>query len=143
VLGASESTPTFTATGSDYKQGTLLSYRGATRIVATAVTTNAVSNASGFTITWPTVTTDAANQVVVLAADLDPVDGSIGPVTLSNLPAGSTVRSNVGAEDGNWEQQILIEVPIAAAGATGTFTCTVTTDSSATGWIARTTALGV
>ena len=143
ALGASESTPTFTATGSDYKQGTLIAYRGATRVVATAVTTNNASNASGFTITWPSVTTDAANQIVTLVADLDPSGGTVAPVTLSNLPAGSTVRSNVGAEDGNCLQQIIIEVPVAAIGATGTFTCTVTTDAPATGWIARTTAIGV
>ena len=143
LLGASESTPVFTATGNDYKQMTLLAYRGATRIVNSAVTTNNSSNASGFTVTFPSVTTDAANQIVILCVDLDPLNGSAGPVTVSNLPLNATVRSNVGFEDGNYGQQVILEVPVAVIGATGTFTMTITTDSTATGWIARTTALGV
>lgn len=140
ALGASEAAFTITGT-TDYKAFAMAAFRGATRVVAEASSVNTTSNTSPVTITFPSVTTDAANQTIALVCVLDPT-GTGAVAVWDQLPAGFTVRVNTYWDGTAYGHITIIEGTVAAIGATGTFTARATLAAGNAGWMARTIALG-
>jgi hypothetical protein len=131
---------TWTASASDSHGGGVAAWSGIASIAASNNQQDSASNASPVTVTFPSVTTTAPNQTVVLLCALDMT--AAGTTVWSALPGGYTERAVQGFSLPPYGAVWVAEGVKASAGATGAQTAVVTLGGGGTsGWISWAIAL--
>jgi hypothetical protein len=131
---------TWTASAADSHGGGVAAWSGIASIAVSANQQDTASNASPVTVTFPTVTTTADNQTVILLCALDMT--LTGTTVWSALPAGYTERAVQGFSFPPYGPVWIAEGTKATAGATGAQTAVVTLGGGGTsGWMTWTIAL--
>jgi hypothetical protein len=140
ATGSEGATYTWTPNATDASGGALGAWSGIASIAASNVTANSATNAGPVTVTFPTVTTTADNQTVVLLAMLDMTLADT--TTWSALPAGYTERAVQSFGFPPYGPVWIADGTKATAGATGAQTAVVTFGGAiSSGWVAWTIAL--
>lgn len=138
LTGNEPSTYTITTNSATARHAEIMSiFRGGTAVGNSAgPTSNTSSNTSPATVVFPSVTTTAANQRMVLVAVLDNTSG--GQTATWTPPSGFSVVAQMNSTGAGLEFSLLVVMvsdPIASTGATGTKSATVSFTSGAVGWI--------
>lgn len=138
-LGTEPAFYTITLSAADNAAALCIVHRGPTSVIDSQVTLNSTSNASPVTVTYPSATTNAANQTSLLFVSMNP---TLGDTNSFSLPSGYTLRTQVDFTFPPYGNLALFDKIVSAAGATGPVTSVDTTAAVNNGWHAWNIILG-
>lgn len=141
TAGGSEPADYTWTVDNDSHQCGIVTIRGVLGIAASATSTSDTGNSSPITVTFPSVTTTATNQTILLIAAVD--QSATADSTWSSLPSGFTERLSTDfLFSGTSYGALWVAEGVAASqGATGAYTATCTLAAGNGAWAVWTLAL--